>query len=79
MAFKSSDNFLENLDDLFITKEDFEETVNPIIGTIWAWGANYNGQLGDETVINKSSPIQVGSLNTWKVISGGSDHAIAIK
>lgn len=28
--------------------------------TIWAWGRNNNGQLGDNTIINKTSPIQFG-------------------
>ena len=28
-------------------------------GTLWAWGNNANGQLGDKTTIDKSSPVQV--------------------
>ena len=28
-------------------------------GTLWAWGDNSNGQLGDLTITNKSSPVQV--------------------
>jgi alpha-tubulin suppressor-like RCC1 family protein len=35
-------------------------------GTLWTWGINTDGSLGDGTVIHKSSPIQVGSLSTWK-------------
>jgi len=34
-------------------------------GTLWAWGDNRQGQLGDGTAISRSSPIQLGSLNTW--------------
>lgn len=34
-------------------------------GTLWAWGLNSNGQLGDGTTISRSSPVQVGSLTTW--------------
>jgi alpha-tubulin suppressor-like RCC1 family protein len=30
-------------------------------GTLWAWGANVSGQLGDGTRVPKSSPIQIGS------------------
>ena len=38
--------------------------------SLWAWGANNHGQLGDEdgTLQGKSSPIQVGSLITWEAI-----------
>ena len=39
-------------------------------GTLWAWGANGNGQLGDGTVNNASSPVQViGAATPWKSVS----------
>jgi len=49
-------------------------------GTIWTWGRNSFGQLGDSTgYVNKSSPVQVGSLTTWSQINTGGLHNIAIK
>jgi alpha-tubulin suppressor-like RCC1 family protein len=48
-------------------------------GTLWAWGDNYSGQLGDGTTDNKSSPIQVGSDTNWSSISCGDYHTAAIK
>lgn len=39
---------------------------------LYAWGHNISGQLGDSTVVNRSSPIQIGS-NKWAVISSGRD------
>jgi|GEM_PF-1034439 len=48
-------------------------------GTLWAWGQNTNGQLGDGTNINKSYPIQIGEDNDWKVVSAGGYHTVAIK
>jgi len=33
-------------------------------GTLWTWGANTNGQLGQSDIVHRSSPIQVGSLTT---------------
>jgi alpha-tubulin suppressor-like RCC1 family protein len=51
-------------------------------GTMWSWGLNTNGQLGDGTVVGKSSPVQIGLLTTWtKVYStsmGGGDVSMAI-
>ena len=35
-------------------------------GTLWAWGNNAKGQLGQGNVVATSSPVQVGSLTDWK-------------
>ncbi len=49
-------------------------------GTLWTWGYNAYGQLGDNTIINKSSPIQTISLGTnWLSVSGGRGHIAALK
>ena len=34
-------------------------------GTLWAWGGNWNGNLGLNHDDNRSSPIQVGTDTTW--------------
>ena len=49
-------------------------------GTLWTWGYNSNGELGDTTIISKSSPVQtiVGGTN-WKQVACGSYHSGAIK
>jgi len=48
-------------------------------GTLWAWGRNGHGQLGDGTTINKIIPIQIGTSNDWKYVSAGTTHNLAIK
>jgi alpha-tubulin suppressor-like RCC1 family protein len=48
-------------------------------GTLWAWGNNSNGQLGDGTYTNRNGPLQIGTANNWKSIATGSYHTIAIK
>jgi alpha-tubulin suppressor-like RCC1 family protein len=51
-------------------------------GTLWAWGSNFFGQLGDGasgTAFSKSSPIQIGALTNWKQVSASNFHNIAIK
>jgi len=48
-------------------------------GTLWMWGLNSNGQLGDNTTVKKSSPIQtVAGGTNWKQVSSGSDQTAAI-
>jgi alpha-tubulin suppressor-like RCC1 family protein len=44
-------------------------------GTLWTWGDNTYGQLGDGTIVSKSSPIQIGLLNDWAQVSSGSSSA----
>tara|TARA_R110002020_G_scaffold15897_4_gene56621 strand:+ start:132 stop:1355 length:1224 start_codon:yes stop_codon:yes gene_type:complete len=39
-------------------------------GTLWTWGRNTYGQVGDGTTTNRSSPVQVGALTTWSRFRG---------
>lgn len=49
-------------------------------GTVWTWGANNNGALGDGTTTNRSSPgTIVGGITTWFSVSMGSFGGGAIK
>ena len=49
-------------------------------GTIWSWGSNANGILGDNTGIDKSSPVSVVGGFTWcNVSAGGISHVMALK
>ncbi|MCL2411413.1 MAG: hypothetical protein FWC97_07195 [Treponema sp.] len=45
-------------------------------GSLWAWGSNSNGQLGDGTMTNHHVPIQI--PGTWKYISAGTNSSFAI-
>jgi len=48
-------------------------------GTVWTWGANSHGQLGDGTTTNRRTPVQVQNLTNITVISAGINHAAALK
>ena len=48
-------------------------------GTLWGWGYNKYGQLGDGTNINKSLPVQIGNENNWAEISSGGCFSIGLK
>ena len=48
-------------------------------GIVWAWGNNVNGQLGDGTIVSKTSPVSViGGITNWSQVSAGSYHSLAI-
>jgi alpha-tubulin suppressor-like RCC1 family protein len=49
-------------------------------GSLWIWGANGSGQLGDNTIITKSTPVTTFAGGTnWKQISVGQNHTTAIR
>jgi alpha-tubulin suppressor-like RCC1 family protein len=48
-------------------------------GTLWAWGRNINGQVGDGTNIDRNLPTKIGNNNDWKFVVAGRQHSLAIK
>lgn len=48
-------------------------------GTVWTWGSNQYGELGDGTNIDSYIPVQVVALTGIKAISGGWHHLLALK
>jgi alpha-tubulin suppressor-like RCC1 family protein len=49
------------------------------VGTLWGWGANWYGQLGDGTTDNRFMPSQIGTQSDWFVVAAGTVHTIALK
>ena len=47
-------------------------------GSLWTWGDNEYGQLGNGTTENELSPVQIGNKK-WKVIAVGVAHSIGIQ
>jgi len=57
-------------------------------GTVWAWGYNASGQLGDGTMVNRTVPVKTGTLSEVMAIAAGSGggptatpggHSLALK
>jgi alpha-tubulin suppressor-like RCC1 family protein len=49
-------------------------------GTLWTWGLNNSGHLGDNTTTNRSSPgTTVGGGTTWKQVTSGTRCMAAVK
>ncbi len=47
-------------------------------GTLWCWGANGSGQLGDGTLAASAVPVQVGNRTVWVRVATGGTHNCAI-
>jgi alpha-tubulin suppressor-like RCC1 family protein len=51
-------------------------------GTLWMWGVNSTGQIGDNvsSTVARSTPVQVvGGGTNWKQVSLGKQHSVAVK
>ena len=47
--------------------------------TLWAWGGNWYGQLGDGTYETRISPVQIGVDSDWSIVNAGMVHNFSIK
>jgi alpha-tubulin suppressor-like RCC1 family protein len=48
-------------------------------GTLWAWGNNSYGQLGDGTLISKTSPTQIGTAVNWSKVAGSQPYTLGLR
>lgn len=49
-------------------------------GSIWMWGLNTSGQLGDNTTISRNSPVSVFTqFNDWTTIATGGFHTLGLR
>ena len=46
---------------------------------LYVWGNNEDGELGINSIISRSSPVQVGSETDWLQVQAGRDHSLAVK
>jgi alpha-tubulin suppressor-like RCC1 family protein len=47
-------------------------------GSVWAWGLNGFGALGDGTTTKRLTPVRVTELSEVEAIAGGSSHSLAV-
>jgi len=48
-------------------------------GTVWAWGRNNNGQLGNNSTTSRNVPVQVSGLSGISAVGAGACHSLAVK
>ena len=48
-------------------------------GSLWAWGGNPAGILGDGTTQTRETPTRVGTANDWQMVGTGLHHSLGLK
>src|SRR4051812_44563845 len=46
--------------------------------TLWCWGGNDSGQLGDGTTTGRTTPVRVGA-DTWTSIDAGTSYTCGVR
>jgi hypothetical protein len=47
-------------------------------GTLWTWGSNSNGQIGNNTLLDQTAPVQIGTSTGWTSVAAGGQHSIGM-
>ena len=48
-------------------------------GTLWAWGYNGYGQLGDGTGTSRNAPVLIGTVGNVVAAAAGDNHTVVLK
>jgi alpha-tubulin suppressor-like RCC1 family protein len=48
-------------------------------GTLWCWGQNTDGRVGDSTTTRRAAPVQVGAGTDWTAVGAGEAHTCGIR
>jgi len=62
-----------------IAAGDYHTVAMMIDGTVWAWGSNSNGQLGNGTTTGSVTPVQVSGMSGVEAVAAGYSDAVALK
>jgi alpha-tubulin suppressor-like RCC1 family protein len=75
--------FVQDVELLYFSNGTAWDGVVPIlppVNTIYGWGNNSRGQLGDNTTVSKSSPVSViGGFTDWCQISAGGYFSLSVR
>jgi alpha-tubulin suppressor-like RCC1 family protein len=48
-------------------------------GSLWSWGYNHYGQLGDDTTTDRDAPVRIGTPTGWSAVVAAGNHSLALR
>lgn len=76
-AYKAVPTMIDNATNWKMVAGGYDNTVAiKEDNTIWGWGENTDGQLGDGSTINRASPVQIDIDGEWLFVDSGLQHSI---
>ncbi len=48
-------------------------------GSVWSWGANDRGQLGDDSTVERLAPTHIPGIDKVVYVSAGGNHSLALR
>ena len=63
----------------YVSAGDFHACAVRTSRTLWCWGYNRFGQLGDGTTTDRRTPKRVGHAGDWRHLSAGMLHTAALR
>jgi len=70
---------LDKFSDLGIVGKDTSAYALRKTGAAYAWGLGTSGQLGDATILSKSTPVPVSGGQSFVQLAAGQGHAVALR
>ena len=78
-TYTGPDQFTYEADDGSLPSNTATVSITVLDNTLWAWGHNGSGRLGDGTMTNRNAPVQITAITDVVVVDGATAHTAVVK
>src|SRR5262249_19254446 len=79
LASRSVPGLVSGLTDIVAIAAGFDHTLAlKSDGSVYAWGDNFGGQIGDGTTVDRKAPFKIPGLSGVTAVAAGAYHSVAV-